>query len=312
MIKKKAFGTSLKEQLQAGARDRLYNFMLADKTIRGAILHGTRLVNEMRFNHELGILETLVLGHAYLAGGLMSANLKGNDRLSIQIDCSGPIKGLIVEANAFGEVRGYLKRVPIPIERPMKDFNVSPFFGAGFLAVTRSLEDAKQPFTGRVVMEFGSIAKDLANYFLTSEQIPTAFNLSVKFDREGEVTGAGGLFLQVMPGADEKTVMDLEKLVAGLPSIGEEFSGGRGPMELIGENFRDLSPEFLENHRIEFMCHCNADKIRTMLSMLSYDDLKEISENGPFPVNIRCHHCNTAYEFSEPEIHRIFRTRFAH
>ena len=72
------------------------------------------MVNEMRANHELGILETLVLGHAYIAAGLMSASLKGNDRLSLQVDCSGPIKGLVAETNAFGEVRGYLKQVPHP------------------------------------------------------------------------------------------------------------------------------------------------------------------------------------------------------
>ena len=95
MQKKKPYGETLKEQLRAGARDRLYNFMLADGAIRGVILNGTRMVNEMRANHELGILETLVLGRAYLGAGLMSADLKSNDQISIKFDCSGPIKGLV-------------------------------------------------------------------------------------------------------------------------------------------------------------------------------------------------------------------------
>jgi molecular chaperone Hsp33 len=91
MQKKKPYGDTLKEQLRAGARDRLFNFILADGSIRGAIMNGTRMVNEMRANHELGILETLVLGRAYLGAGLMSADLKSNDRISIKIDCSGPV-----------------------------------------------------------------------------------------------------------------------------------------------------------------------------------------------------------------------------
>jgi molecular chaperone Hsp33 len=139
MKKKKPYGDTLKEQLLAGARDRLHNFLLADGAVRGVIMNGTRMVNEMRANHELGILETLVLGRVYLGAALMSADLKSNDRISIKIDCSGPIKGLVVEANAFGEVRGFLKNVPIPIEKPMEDFNLSPFFGAGFLSVTKYL-----------------------------------------------------------------------------------------------------------------------------------------------------------------------------
>ena len=114
MQKKKPYGDTLKEQLLAGARDRLHNFLLADGAVRGVIMNGTRMVNEMRANHELGILETLVLGRAYLGAGLMSANLKSNDRIAIKFDCSGPIKGLVVEANAFGEVRGFLKNVPFP------------------------------------------------------------------------------------------------------------------------------------------------------------------------------------------------------
>ncbi len=76
MQKKKPYGETLKEQLRAGARDRLYNFILADGAIRGVIMNGTRMVNEMRANHELGILETLVLGRAYLGAGLMSADLR--------------------------------------------------------------------------------------------------------------------------------------------------------------------------------------------------------------------------------------------
>ena len=108
MIKKKPYGMTLKDQLKAGAKDRLHNFLLAGGAIRGVIMHGTRMVNEMRANHELGILETLVLGRAYLGAGLMSADLKSIDRISLKIDCSGPIKGLVVEANAFGEIRGFL------------------------------------------------------------------------------------------------------------------------------------------------------------------------------------------------------------
>ena len=125
MIKKKPYGDTLKEQLLAGARDRLYNFLLSDGAVHGVILNGTRMVNEMRANHELGILETLVLGRAYLGAGLMSASLKSNDRIALKFDCSGPIKGLVVEANAFGEVRGFLKNVPIPIANPLEDFNLA-------------------------------------------------------------------------------------------------------------------------------------------------------------------------------------------
>jgi molecular chaperone Hsp33 len=306
MIKKSLGGESLKERLLASAKDRLYNFLLADGAIRGAILNGTRMINEMRANHELGILETLVLGRAYLGAGLMSANLKGADSTSFKIECSGPIKGLTVEANAFGEVRGFLKNVPIPIDKPMQDFNLAPFFGAGFLSVIRYLEDAKQPFTGKVALKYGNIAQDLANYYLTSEQLPTAFNLSIKYDKQGEATGAGGLFLQAMPGADDALTAELEKLVIKFPSMGEVFTNGQAPAALIEEVFQKYKPRFLADRRIEFMCHCSPQRLRSILMMMPEDELKDIRDNGPFPLEMRCHYCNTLYYFSEEEVKSIY------
>ena len=309
MIKAAFAEESLKERLLASAKDRIYKFMLAEGVVRGAILHGTRMVNEMRANHQLGILETLVLGRAYLGAGLMTANLKGTDAISLKIDCSGPIKGFTVEANAFGEVRGFLKNVPIPIDKPMADFDLSPFFGAGFLSVIRTIEDAKQPFTGKIALEYGNIAQDLANYFLKSEQIPTAFNLSIKYDRSGEVTGAGGLFLQTMPGADDALAAELEKLVVQFPSLGEVFTDGQEPEGLIETVFKKYTPRFLANQRVEFMCHCSPERLHDVLKMLPLDELKDIRDNGPFPLEMRCHYCNTLYHFCREEIQRIYARR---
>jgi molecular chaperone Hsp33 len=310
MIKKQAYGNTLKEQHLASAKDRVYSFLIADGAFRGAILHATRMVNEMRANHELGILETLVLGHAFIGAGLMSVNLKGNDRISFQVDCTGPIKGLLAETNAFGEVRGYLKNVPIPLEKPLKDFNLSPFYGAGMLRVTKYLEDAKHPFTGQVHLQYGSLAKDLAHYFLISEQIPTAFHLSVQFDPDGEVVGAGGFFIQVMPEADKEKVAEVEAMVSNLPSLGKSFAEKNDPDKLLDEIFKKFNPKILDQGRVEFMCHCNKEGVRNLLMMLPVHDLKDIRDNGPFPVELKCHYCNTTYYFSKNEIDRIYGARY--
>ena len=309
MIKKQLPAESLKQRLQANAKDRLHNFLLADGAVRGAILHGTHMVNEMRANHELGILETLVLGRAYLGVALMSANIKGIESVSLKIECSGPIKGLTVEANTFGEVRGFLKYVPIPIDKPMESFDLSPFFDAGFLSVIRNMADAKQPFISKIALEYGNIAQDLANYYLTSEQIPTAFNLSIKYDKAGDVTGAGGLFLQAMPGADESLAAELEELVLQFPSIGEAFAEGQEPEDLVKSVFKKYTPEFLADKRIEFMCHCSPERLRRILKILPKDQLEDIRDNGPYPLEMRCHFCNTRYHFSKQEIQNIFDQR---
>jgi len=311
MKKKEIFGKTLKDQHIAGANDRLYNFIMCSESVRGSVVNATKMINEMRSNHKLGILETLVLGHAYIAGTLIASGLKGNDRICLQVECSGPIKGLTVESNAFGEVRGYLNNIPIPLDKPLENFNLSPFFGAGFISLTKYLEDSKQPFKGQVELQYGSIAKDLTYYYSKSEQIPTAVNLSIKFDSEGNVAGAGGLLLQVMPVADDEAVRNLEEIVLGLPSIGEYFAETKDAKaeNLIFKSFKIFSPKFLGNYRVEFMCHCGKERMKNYLQLLPADDLDDICSNGPFPLELRCHHCNSKYVFSEIDLRKLNKNR---
>ncbi len=302
---KKPLNESVKDGFKEKAKDRIYRFFLANGAIRGAFIYGTRMIKEIRANFDLGILETLVLGQSYLGCGLLSSNLKGNDRIVLKIDCSGPIKGISVEANAYGEVRGFLKQMQIPIDKPLEDFNLAPFFGAGLLTVTKYLEDAKQPYTGHIALLYGSIAKDLANYFYSSEQIPTVFNLSIKFDTEGEVTGAGGLFLQLMPDASDELAKNLENIISSLPSTGRVIEEGSMPDQIIYNSFKELVPKILDDYRVEFFCRCNENMMLQYISMLSENDKKDLLKQGPFPLQIRCHNCNSLYEFSKKEIESL-------
>ena len=306
MIKKDIFNHDVKAQFQASAKDKMYRFTMADGKIRGAVVHATRMVQEMRSNHNLGPLETLVLGQGYVAASLMGVGLKEkNDRLSIQIKCSGPIKGLDVECNVYGEVRGYLMTDQIEVENPDKIKYLSTLYGAGFLTVTKYLDNAVQPYSGQVALEHGSVAEDLANYFLVSEQLPTGFKLGVSFDENGEVSGAGGILLQALPGVDIDMVTGAEKTMARMEDIGKMFADGRAPEEVVLEGFSDLAPKILSNARVEFYCRCSKEKMFTYLNGLAREDRDDLRQNGPFPIEVRCHHCNSVYQFSKQEIQDI-------
>ncbi len=303
MIKKDIFNKDVKEQFKASAKDRIYRFVMADRMIRGAIVHSTRMVNEMRANHDLGPLETLMLGQAYIAVSLLCSTLKTrNDKLSMNIQCSGPVKGLDVESNVFGEVRGYLKTQQIEVKNPEKIKYLSTLYGAGFLTMTKYLENAPTPYSGQVALEHGSIAEDLAHYFLISEQIPTGFKLSVFFDDKEEVVGAGGIFLQALPGADTSKVIEAEKMIQNIDSLGEAFANGRSPEDIIHKEFSNLEPKFLSNSRVEFFCRCSKERMEGYLRNLPKEEKEDMMENGPFPVEVRCHHCNSVYRFSKDEL----------
>lgn len=302
MEKRPLPGDSLKERLRANRRDQLYQFLLDYGGIRGAVLHATRVVAEMRANHRLGPLETLVLGQAYVAAGLMSVNLKSPESLTLKVDCSGPIGGLTVDGNAFGEVRGYLAQDPIPVAAERGVPRLRDLFGSGTLAVTKHLQDGGHPFTGMVEMRYGSLAEDLSYYFTTSEQTPSALSLSVAFDAAGELTGAGGVFLQALPGARDEQVRDVERLLRQLPSIGAAFAAGEAPNALLERSFGAHEPVIIARRRVVFMCHCSADRFRGHLGALPRAELQDILARGPLPLQTTCHYCNTTYQFDRGQI----------
>ena len=281
----------------------LFTFLLAEKSVRGVLLDGTILIQEMRTRHGLGPLETLVLGQALQVTALMASSLKGHDEIGLRIDSSGPIKGLVAEATATGEVRGYLKQVPIPRTEPLQHFDerddLNPFWGDGFLTITRYLEEGRQPFSGSVALQDGNIASEVAHYYLLSEQIPTAIHLSLVFDIHGRVTGAGGLLLQAMPGASDKIFAALDHKTRTLPSLGKALAEGRKVDLWLNEQFSTFSPAILEEHSIHFHCHCDAERMRLILLHLPLADLEEIRANGPFPVHLTCHFCSKQYLFDQ-------------
>jgi len=156
-----------------------------------------------------------------------------------------------------------------------------------------------------VALQYGTIAKDLTGYHLESEQAPTAMALSVAFDGEGEPTGAGGLFLQALPGASDEVIAGLEETLENLPSLGEVFAAGKGGEEMIQDLFAFQSPRVIDSKRVEFFCPCDSGMFERYLQGLSEADRTEIREKGPFPLEITCQNCSSVYKFEETVIRKL-------
>ncbi len=303
--------------MQTGAsNNNLHRFFLADRTVRGAILDGTALIQEMQALHHLGPLESLILGQGLLAVALMASSLKGLDEIGLRLDCSGPIKGLVVEGTATGAVRGYLKQNPIPLPSPDLPFaavnELLPLWGEGFLVVTRFLEETRHPFSGSVALQSGCIAREVGRYYHISEQIATALHLSVAFDlpqSSGRVTGAGGLLVQAMPDAAEGVFADIEQKYHNLPSLAQALATGTAIQPWLHEQFPTTSLEMLATTTVRYQCRCSNTQMRRLLAHLPLPDLTEMRDFGPFPVQLTCHFCSTIYSFDQEDLADICREK---
>ncbi|RKX87061.1 MAG: Hsp33 family molecular chaperone HslO [Spirochaetes bacterium] len=304
MIKKPLPGDNPKKMYKERKLDRIHRFLMAGDTVRGYLVRGSRVVREIKANHSFGPLETHLMGQASLGALLMAANLKDEGRIRLQWECGGPVGGISVEADSHGTVRGYLQNSPIVMEEG-DDGRYPDLFGPGFLTVTRVFEGKAEPRNSTVALQYGTIAKDLTAYHLESEQAPTAMALSVAFDKEGNPTGAGGLFLQALPGAPEEVIEGLEGTLENFPSLGEAFAEGKDAEALILDLFAPQAPRFIDSKRVEFFCPCDSGMFERYLKGLSEEDRIEIREKGPFPLEITCQNCSSVYHFEESVIRKL-------
>ncbi len=295
----------LESRLAAMHPDGMTIFLLGDGALRGAFFHGTRFVARLRAQHSLGLLETLVLGQAALCGALLIPTMKGRDRAIFRYDTNGPAAGFSVEADSTGFVRGFLLQDPIPLESPPESWDLAPYFGDGTLSVVRFPEGYAEPVTGTIEIRHRNIAKDLTEYFLSSEQTRTAFNTGIQFDREGRVAGAGALYLQAMPGADPELVEAAERAFAAAPSLGTWFAEGGDREDVIYGLFRGMKPTVALERDIRFACPCAREKFAAHISRLDPKELADMAKNGPFPLEVVCHNCGSVYSWTKEEVETL-------
>ncbi len=320
MIKIELENKELLAHLNKIEKDGMTLFVMADGQFRGAFLNGTRLINQMRAQHRLGILETMILGQAMLCGALMIPTMKGREHLTYRCDTNGPAAGFSVEADSAGWVRGCLFQNHIPLEKPLESWDLSPFFGEGTVTVTRMGEGMKAPQVGTTEIVYKNIAKDLAWYFSQSEQIHTAFNTSIQFDKNGNVIGAGGMFLQHVPGAggkskisaqtensgtedkkeaEDRLIQKVENAFTAMPSIGQWFADGGNMEDVVYGLFREFKPTAVLERDVIFDCPCSAEYFADHIRHLPKAELEDIINRDPDPLEVTCHNCGSVYKISK-------------
>ncbi len=291
----------LRERLETLCPDGITHFSMLDGTVKGAVLSGTALVSQARANHNLGIIESLALSQGLIAGGLISTTIKEGTKINLRMDCSGPLRGFSVDTDWQGNVRGYLFNNSINIDKPLDNFDLKPFIGRGTLSVTRKAGTG-DPYTGHIELVHSRIAEDITEYFLKSEQARTALALSVRYDQKGRIAGAGGLFFQAMPGANSLDMEDIEVWMREIPSLGNYFAEGKSRGDFLTEWFGNFEVHVLADSKVQFSCGCSKERFAMYIKALGKSELEGIIQDGPFPMDIRCHYCSSSYAFSQDDL----------
>ena len=285
--------------------DYLVRATAADAQVRAFAVTARDTVEKARSAHNTSPVMTAALGRLLCAGAMMGSMMKGEaDILTLQVQGDGPAGGLTVTADSRGRVKGYAAnpQVILPPNSQGK-LDVGGAVGAGSLRVIKDL-GLKEPYVGQTQLQTGEIAEDLTYYFAASEQVPSSVGLGVLMEKNNTVKQAGGFIVQLMPFAEGNVIEKLEANLSRIHSVTKLLEDGNSPEQILGILLEGMDMEILSDMPVEFYCNCSRERVAKALYSIGKKEMDEMIKDGE-PIEVKCHFCNTAYQFSVEDLVQI-------
>ncbi|SBV98900.1 33 kDa chaperonin [uncultured Eubacteriales bacterium] len=286
--------------------DQIIRMLAKNAPIKASAITGKDLVEHARQVHKTLPIATAALGRTLMACSMMGNQLKEeNGAVTLRIKGDGPMGGITAVSDSEGNVRGYV--VDGTVDLPLKPSGKLDVGGAvgedGSITVIKDL-GLKEPYVGTIQLVSGEIADDVAAYFVESEQIPTACALGVLVNTDQSVLCAGGYLIQLLPGAGDEVIGQIEKGVARVGAVTDALWGGMDAEGLLREVLRDFDMEVVERSDVEYRCYCSHERVTRALISLGKKELSElIEEQGR--AELTCQFCDKVYEYDKEELEAL-------
>ncbi len=277
-----------------------------DASVVSMALDATDIVREIESIHKTSAVVSAALGRLTIAASMMGYTLKGeNDTVSIRMDGNGPAGMLIAVADSRGNVKSYVQN-PV-VEIPLNSIGKLDVRGAvgtdGTLSVVKDL-GLKEPYSGTVPIVSGEIGEDIANYYASSEQVPTVCGLGVLVNPDLTIANAGGFLVQLLPFADESCIDVIEKNISSIPPVTTMLKDGMTAEQIALKLLEGLEPEIMDASEASYKCDCSRDRTRRILESLGNEELENMAAENE-DIKVCCNFCRKEYVFTPEEILRL-------
>lgn len=275
-------------------RDKIQRFIFVDGPVRGEMVHLDATWRAVLERHPYPEPIRNLLGQMMVSAVLLSATLKYDGRMIMQIHGNGPVKLLVVECTSDRTLRGLAQW-----EGDLSAPDV-PLLDAknGRLVITVDPAHSHQRYQSVVPLEGATIARALEAYLQRSEQIET--RLWVTSDAET----AAGMLIQKLPGqSSDDDIWDRAVQIAN--TVGDHELLTLPFEDLLYRLYHDEDVTLFDAEPVSFRCTCSRDRVANMLRSLGRQEVTEIlAEVGR--VSVHCEFCNRAYDFDHIDAEAVF------
>ena len=291
---------------------KLLRAMTRDGSARAYVLNSTEIVNKAISYHKTAPTATALLGRLLTAASVMGTMLPEDGcTLTVAIRGQGIAGTTLCTADYWGNVKGYIQNpdASLPL-KPNGKLDVSGIVGGGILSVSKDVGD-EVPFNGNIELVSGEVAEDITEYYAVSEQTPTLCALGVLVDTDYSCRAAGGVFVQLLPFADEEVICQLEKNAPMLNNVSSMFDKGMSNEDILKVALSGIEYDVFDELDVDYKCNCSHERTEKALISLgkseAYKILDEQKADGKDYIELSCHFCDKTYKFYKDDIDKLFK-----
>ncbi|HDJ1442101.1 TPA: Hsp33 family molecular chaperone HslO [Serratia rubidaea] len=278
--------------------DQLHRYLFENYAVRGELVTLSDTYRHILDNHDYPAPVQALLGEMLVATSLLTATLKFNGDITVQLQGDGPLKLAVINGNNQQEMRG-VARLQGDIA---EGSTLQQMIGNGVMVITIT-PAAGERYQGVVALEGETLAECLENYFRQSEQLPTRL-----FIRTGEADGqpaAGGMLLQVLPAQDEQNADDFDHLVQLTATIKNEELFTLPANEVLYRLYHQEEVTLYEPQPVVFRCTCSRQRCADALLTLDTDEVATMLEQDG-NIDMHCDYCGSHYVFDAMDVAALY------
>lgn len=282
--------------------DTLEHFLFEDSfhqamPIRGNLVRLNQTQQQALQHQALPTRLKQVLGELMAASALLSATLKMEGALILQLQSKGAIPLLVVECSSDLKLRATAKW-DAEREAEIASSDFLTLVKNGHFVITLDPTEG-EAYQGIVPIEGASIAEMLQNYMLRSQQIDT----SLWLQSDGE--NAAGMLLQKLPNVAENDADAWNRVNYLANTVTPEELDNLSAETLLTRLFSEENVRLFEPRATQFQCSCNKTKVGNMLRMLGVEEVNSVlteREN----IEVLCDFCQKQYLFDAVDAAALF------
>ena len=272
----------------------LNRYLFTDAHARGELVQLSSSFKSIIKNHNYPAGVEKLLGELLSATCLLTATLKFEGDITVQLQGDGPVGYMSVSGNNKQQMRGIAK-----MAEETSAETLQTLIGKGTMIITIR-PSVGEAYQGVVALDKATLADCLAHYFEVSEQIPTKIWLFS--DTEQQLTG--GALVQLLPDGNgsienkEQQQSDFEHLCQLTNTIKSEEVFSLEAEALLYRLYHQEKVNIFEPQKVSYVCGCSADKCLSAISQIEPSEIKAIlAEQGK--ISMTCDYCITTYDFDE-------------